>query len=199
MIGGFNAYNVLAVFGAAMLLEQNETEVLIALSTIQGAEGRFEYIVSENDKLVGIVDYAHTPDALKKVLETINQLNPQSNSIIAVVGCGGDRDKTKRPLMGAIAAKLSTKVILTSDNPRTEDPNTILEEMQAGIGIIERKKVVVIESRKQAIKTAVMLAKEGDIILVAGKGHENYQDIMGVKNHFDDKEELEENFKEMGR
>lgn len=199
MIGGFNAYNVLAVYGAAILMEHDETEVLIALSTIEGAEGRFEYIVSPNDKVVGIVDYAHTPDALKKVLETTNQLNPQSKQIITVVGCGGDRDRTKRPLMGAIAAKLSTKLVLTSDNPRTEDPNTILNEVQSGIGISDRKKVVVIESRRQAIKTAVMLAKEGDIILVAGKGHEKYQDVKGVKSHFDDLEELEESFKEMNR
>ena len=199
MIGGFNAYNVLAVYGAAILMEQNETEVLIALSTIEGAEGRFEYVVSPVDKIVGIVDYAHTPDALKKVLETTNQLNTMSKSIITVVGCGGDRDKTKRPLMGAIAAKLSTNLLLTSDNPRTEDPNVILEEMQSGIGVSEKKRVVVIENRRQAIKAAIMLAKEGDIILVAGKGHENYQDVKGVKSHFDDLEELEEGFKEMGR
>jgi UDP-N-acetylmuramoyl-L-alanyl-D-glutamate--2,6-diaminopimelate ligase len=199
MIGGFNAYNVLSVYGAAMLMEQNETEVLIALSTIEGAEGRFEYLVSANDKIVGIVDYAHTPDALKKVLETANQLNPRSNSIITVVGCGGDRDKTKRPLMGAIAAKLSTKVVLTSDNPRSEDPNVILDEMQSEIGVRDKRKVVVIENRRQAIKTAIMLAKEGDIVLVAGKGHENYQDVKGVKSHFDDMEELEASFKEMNR
>jgi UDP-N-acetylmuramoyl-L-alanyl-D-glutamate--2,6-diaminopimelate ligase len=199
MIGGFNAYNVLAVYGAAMLMEHNETEVLIALSTIEGAEGRFEYTVSLNEKIVGIVDYAHTPDALKKVLETTNQLNVRSNSIITVVGCGGDRDKTKRPLMGAIAAKLSTKVVLTSDNPRTENPEVILEEMQSEIGVSDKRKVVVIENRRQAIKTAVMLAKEGDIILVAGKGHENYQDVKGVKSHFDDLEELEATFRETGR
>lgn len=199
MIGGFNAYNVLAVYGTALLLEQDETEVLVALSTIEGAEGRFEYLVSPNDNIVGIVDYAHTPDALKKVLETTVQLNAKSNKIIVVVGCGGNRDKTKRPLMGAIAAKLGSKAILTSDNPRNEDPNQILEEMQTQIAITDRKKVLVIENRKQAIKTACMLAEEEDIILIAGKGHENYQEIKGIKHHFDDKEELIEAFKEMNK
>ncbi len=199
LIGGFNAYNVLAVYGTALLLGQDETEVLVGLTTIEGAEGRFEYEISEQDKIAGIVDYAHTPDALKKVLETVTQLNLKSNQIITVVGCGGDRDKTKRPLMAAIAAKLSTKVVLTSDNPRTEDPNAILEDMQAGVAVIDKKKVLVIENRKQAIKTAVMLAEEEDIILVAGKGHENYQDVMGVKSHFDDKEELMNAFKEMNK
>lgn len=199
LIGGFNAYNMLAVYGAALLLGQNETEVLVSLSTIEGAEGRFEYTISERENIAGIVDYAHTPDALKKVLETTNQLNLKSNQIITVVGCGGDRDKTKRPLMAAIAAKLSSKVILTSDNPRTEDPNVILEEMQAGVSVTDKKKVLVIENRKQAIKTAVMLAESEDVILIAGKGHENYQDVMGVKSHFDDKEELINAFKEMGK
>jgi UDP-N-acetylmuramoyl-L-alanyl-D-glutamate--2,6-diaminopimelate ligase len=136
---------------------------------------------------------------LKKVLETVNQLNTQSNQVICVVGCGGDRDKTKRPLMAAIAAKLSTKAIYTSDNPRTEDPNVILEEMQAGVSVIDRKKVLVIENRRQAIKTACMLANKEDIILVAGKGHENYQEINGAKAHFDDMEELEEAFKELNK
>ena len=199
MIGGFNAYNVLAVYGTALLLEQNETEVLVALSTIEGAEGRFEYILSANEKIVGIVDYAHTPDALKKVLETTIQLNAKSNKIITVVGCGGNRDKTKRPLMGAIAAKLSSKVILTSDNPRNEEPEQILEEMQTQIAVIDRKKVLVIENRQQAIKTACMLAEEEDIILIAGKGHENYQEIKGIKHHFDDKEELIEAFNQLNK
>ncbi|MFT5306674.1 MAG: UDP-N-acetylmuramoyl-L-alanyl-D-glutamate--2,6-diaminopimelate ligase, partial [Chitinophagales bacterium] len=199
MIGGFNAYNLLAVYGAATLLGEDEIEVLVAMSTIEGAEGRFEYILSPKQRIVGIVDYAHTPDALKKVLETVNQLNTQSNQVICVVGCGGDRDKTKRPLMAAIAAKLSTKAIYTSDNPRTEDPNVILEEMQAGVSVIDRKKVLVIENRRQAIKTACMLANKEDIILVAGKGHENYQEINGAKAHFDDMEELEEAFKELNK
>lgn len=199
MIGGFNAYNVLAVYGTALLLEQDETEVLVALSTIEGAEGRFEYVISPNDKIAGIVDYAHTPDALKKVLETTVQLNTKGKNIIVVVGCGGNRDKTKRPLMGAIAAKLGSKVILTSDNPRNEDPNQILEEMQTQIAVTDRKKVLVIENRKQAIKTACMFAESEDIIIIAGKGHENYQDIKGIKHHFDDKEELLEAFKELNK
>jgi len=199
LIGGFNAYNILAVYGCAILLEQDETETLIALSTIEGAEGRFDYILSPNDKIVGIVDYAHTPDALKKVLETITQINNKGNKIITVVGCGGNRDKSKRPLMGAIAAKLSSKTILSSDNPRNENPNQILDEMQTQIAVTDRKKVLVIENRKQAIKTACMLAEEEDIILIAGKGHENYQEINGVKHHFDDKEELIEAFKEMNK
>lgn len=199
LIGGFNAYNLLAVYGAAVSLGEDETEVLVAMSTIEGAEGRFEYIRSPKDKIVGIVDYAHTPDALKKVLETVNQLNFRSNQLITVVGCGGDRDKTKRPLMAAIAAKLSTKAIYTSDNPRTENPEVILDEMIAGVSVLDKKKVLVIESRRQAIKTACMLADKEDIILVAGKGHENYQDIMGVKAHFDDKEELENAFNELGK
>lgn len=199
MIGGFNAYNLLSVYGAALLLDEDETEVLIAMSTIEGAEGRFEYTLSEEERIVGIVDYAHTPDALKKVLETINQLNIRSRQLITVVGCGGDRDKTKRPLMAAIAAKLSTKAIYTSDNPRTEDPQAILKDMQDGISVLDKKKVLVIENRKQAIKTACMLAETEDIILVAGKGHENYQDINGVKSHFDDKEELEEALKELNK
>lgn len=190
LIGDFNAYNLLAVYGVAKLLNQDTTDILIAMSTLTGAEGRFTYSISKQNNVVGIVDYAHTPDALKKVLETINMLNAKRKNIITVVGCGGDRDKTKRPLMAAISAKLSNKVILTSDNPRTENPKTILDEMYAGVGVVERKKTLVIENRKEAIKTAVMLAGNEDIILIAGKGHENYQEINGVRQHFDDKEEL---------
>lgn len=199
MIGGFNAYNILAVYSAAILLKQDLTQVLVALSMISGAEGRFEYSVSPQTKVVGIVDYAHTPDALKKVLETIYQLNSKAQQVITVVGCGGDRDKTKRPLMGAIAAKLSHKVIFTSDNPRSEDPQTILQEMYEGVSVLDRKKVLMIENRKQAIQTACMLAQDADIILLAGKGHENYQEIQGVKHPFDDKEVLLAAFKELNK
>lgn len=199
MIGAFNAYNLLAVYGSAIALDEDETEVLVAMSTLEGAEGRFESIQSAEENVVGIVDYAHTPDALKKVLETINQLNVYGNQLITVVGCGGDRDKTKRPLMGAIAAKLSSKTILTSDNPRTEDPQQILADMQAGIAVVDRKKVLVIENRREAIKTACMLAQANDIVLVAGKGHENYQEINGVRSFFDDKEEMEAAFKELNK
>jgi UDP-N-acetylmuramoyl-L-alanyl-D-glutamate--2,6-diaminopimelate ligase len=199
MIGGFNAYNILAVYSAAILLQQDNTQVLVALSMIQGAEGRFEYSISTNTKAVGIVDYAHTPDALKKVLETIYQLNSKAQQVITVVGCGGDRDKTKRPLMGAIAAKLSHKVVFTSDNPRSEDPQTILQEMYEGVSVVDRKKVLMIENRKQAIHTACMLAQDADIILLAGKGHENYQEIKGVKHPFDDKEVLLEAFNELNK
>jgi UDP-N-acetylmuramoyl-L-alanyl-D-glutamate--2,6-diaminopimelate ligase len=199
LIGSFNAYNLLAVYGAALLLGEDETEVLVAMSTIEGAEGRFEYMLSSQERIVGIVDYAHTPDALKKVLETINQLNTQRNQLITVVGCGGDRDKSKRPLMAAIAARLSSKAIYTSDNPRSEDPNIILDEMQDGVGVLDKKKVLVIENRRQAIKTACMMANTEDIILVAGKGHESYQDVKGVKSHFDDKEELEAAFKQLNK
>lgn len=197
LIGDFNAYNLLAVYGVAKLLNQDTTDVLVALSTLTGAEGRFEYSISKHNKVVGIVDYAHTPDALKKVLETIDMLNSKRNNIITVVGCGGDRDKTKRPLMAAITAKLSNKVILTSDNPRTENPKDILDDMMKGIGVLEKKKTLIIENRKEAIRTSVMLASNEDIILVAGKGHENYQEINGVRYHFDDKEELLEAFEEM--
>ncbi|MEZ4917075.1 MAG: UDP-N-acetylmuramoyl-L-alanyl-D-glutamate--2,6-diaminopimelate ligase [Chitinophagales bacterium] len=197
LIGDFNAYNLLAVYGVAKLLNQETTDVLVAMSTLSGAEGRFEYSISKQNNVVGIVDYAHTPDALKKVLETINMLNSKRNNIITVVGCGGDRDKTKRPLMAAISAKLSNKVILTSDNPRTEQASEILADMMKGIGVLEKKKTLVIENRKEAIRTAVMLANEEDIILVAGKGHENYQEINGIRHHFDDKEELLEAFELM--
>lgn len=198
-IGAFNAYNLLAVYATALLLDQEETEVLVALSTLKGAEGRFEYCISDKTKVIGIVDYAHTPDALKKVLETISAMNMRRNKIITVVGCGGDRDKTKRPLMAAISAKMSTKLLLTSDNPRTEDPKLILDEMYQGVGVLDKKKVLIIENRREAIRTACMLAEDGDIVLVAGKGHEKYQDIMGVKYPFDDKEELVNAFTELNK
>lgn len=193
LIGRFNAYNLLAVFGTAVLMGENPDEVLTAMSTLSPPPGRFEQVLGKNG-ITGIVDYAHTPDALKNVLETIVDLHQENLQIITVVGCGGNRDKGKRPQMAAIAVELSTKVVLTSDNPRNEDPAEILKDMQAGIPITKQKKVLTIADRREAIRTAVMLAQPGDIILVAGKGHETYQEIMGVKQHFDDKEELQRAF-----
>lgn len=191
LIGEFNAYNFLAVFAASVCLGVDVNEALTTLSSLQGAEGRFDYIVGSNH-VVGIVDYAHTPDALENVLQTIKQLSKNKQQIITVVGCGGDRDKTKRPVMANIAATLSHKVVLTSDNPRTENATTILNEMEQGVSKEDASKVIVIEDRKQAIKTAVLMANADDVILVAGKGHEKYQDINGVKFPFDDKEILRE-------
>ncbi|MCU0369035.1 MAG: UDP-N-acetylmuramoyl-L-alanyl-D-glutamate--2,6-diaminopimelate ligase [Cyclobacteriaceae bacterium] len=187
LIGNFNAYNLLTVYGAASLLGEDPETVLLRLSGLTAASGRFE-IVMPGSRQIAIVDYAHTPDALKNVLETIEQLRSGNEQIISVVGCGGDRDRTKRPLMAAIACKYSHKVILTSDNPRSEDPMEIIKEMQQGITATDARKTLVIVDREEAIKTACMLAKEKDIILVAGKGHENYQEIKGVKHPFDDKE-----------
>lgn len=189
LIGRFNAYNLLAVYGTAVLLGENEEEILTQLSLIKPPAGRFEQIISP-EGIVGIVDYAHTPDALKNVLETIVDLHEENKQIITVVGCGGNRDKGKRPQMAKIASELSTKAIFTSDNPRNEDPAEILKEMQAGVSITKQRKVLTITDRREAIKTAIMLAEPGDIVLVAGKGHEDYQEINGVKHHFDDKEEL---------
>ena len=199
LIGDFNAYNLLSVYATAMLLDADNMEVLVALSTLVGAEGRFEYSISENDKIVAIVDYAHTPDALKNVLETINKIKTRENKVITVVGCGGDRDVTKRPLMAAIACRFSDKVILTSDNPRTEEPDVIIQEMQVGVPLTEKRKVLSIANRGEAIKTACMLAEEKDIILIAGKGHEKYQEVSGAKHPFDDKEKVKNVFKELNR
>lgn len=193
MIGSFNAYNILAVYGTAVLLEQDKMKVLTILSALDGAEGRFEYIVGANGT-IGIVDYAHTPDALKNVLQTIHNIRQGDEKIISIVGCGGDRDKTKRPIMAEVACKLSDKVILTSDNPRTEDPSTIIKEMEVGVSITNRAKTISIVDRREAIKTACHLAQAGDIILLAGKGHEKYQEIAGVKYPFDDKKVLKEQF-----
>jgi len=190
LIGIFNAYNLLAVYGAAVALDEDPDQVLATLSNITGAEGRFDVNVSEKNGVVGIVDYAHTPDALLNVLATIRNLRKGNESVITVVGCGGDRDKTKRPLMAEAACEHSHKAILTSDNPRTEDPLAILNDMQQGLKSEYRRRTLVIADRREAIRTAVMLAQPGDIVLVAGKGHEKYQDIKGVKHHFDDKEEL---------
>lgn len=197
LIGAFNAYNLLAVFGTAVCMGQEKMMVLQALSNITGAEGRFDYILSPKEKVVGIVDYAHTPDALLNVLATIKNLKQKQEAVITVVGCGGNRDRTKRPVMAEVACEYSDKVILTSDNPRNEDPAEIIREMEKGVPVAARRKCLSIVDRKEAIKTAVTLSRKEDIILVAGKGHEKYQEIMGVKNHFDDKEVLEEMFRIM--
>jgi len=194
LIGDFNAYNLLFVYTVAMQLLEDELEVLAAISNLNNVEGRFEYIKTPKN-VVGIVDYAHTPDALRNVLQTIKNIRTGNENVITVVGCGGDRDKTKRPLMANIACKLSDKVILTSDNPRTEDPSAILEDMQKGVEPLDYKKTLTISDRKEAIKTASALAEENDIILVAGKGHENYQEINGERFPFDDLEILIETLK----
>ena len=185
LVGDFNAYNLLAVFGVASILGIEELEVLRVLSNLESVEGRFQYVRSTNG-ITAIVDYAHTPDALENVLKTIRGIRKGSEQVITVVGCGGDRDKTKRPKMASIAAEMSDKVILTSDNPRTENPATILEEMEAGLDENQQLKSLTIQDRKQGIKTAISLANAGDIILIAGKGHEKYQEIMGVRHDFDD-------------
>lgn len=195
MIGTFNAYNLLAVYGVAKFLGQDQIEVLAALSTLHGAPGRFETIASPVEKILGIVDYAHTPDALLNVLATIQQLRANDEQIITVIGCGGDRDKTKRPLMAQVAVDKSSKTILTSDNPRTENAEEILNEMEADLTFAQKRKILRISDRKEAIKTACALANPGDIILIAGKGHETYQEINGVRQHFDDREVLMEAFK----
>ena len=195
LVGDFNAYNLLAVYGASILLEQETVKVLMALSEITGAEGRFDTMKSTTG-VVAIVDYAHTPDAVENVLETIGALRRPGQQILTVLGCGGDRDKTKRPEMAEVAARLSDKVVLTSDNPRTEDPGTIIREMEVGVPADKKKNVFSITDRREAIRAAFHLAQPGDVILVAGKGHEKYQDINGVKNHFDDKEELIKIFNE---
>lgn len=199
LIGEFNAYNLLAVYGAAIQLGEDKHKVLQVLSSVTGAEGRFDYIISAKDLILGIVDYAHTPDALENVLGTIKKLKRGHEQIITVVGCGGDRDKTKRPVMGAVACELSDKVIFTSDNPRTEDPLEILADMEEGLNSAARRKFISIADRREAIKTAVSLAHREDIILIAGKGHEKYQDIKGVKYEFDDKKVLKEMFELLER
>jgi UDP-N-acetylmuramoyl-L-alanyl-D-glutamate--2,6-diaminopimelate ligase len=191
MVGSFNAYNLLAAYGTAILLEQDKLEVLTILSTLAGAEGRFDYTVSKQG-IIGIVDYAHTPDAVQNVLSTVANIRKGTEQVITVIGCGGDRDKTKRPIMAQVACDWSDKVILTSDNPRTEDPQLIITEMEKGVSPTNQRKTLSILDRKEAIKTACHIAKPGDIILVAGKGHEKYQEINGVRHHFDDKEVLTE-------
>ncbi|MDP9078378.1 MAG: UDP-N-acetylmuramoyl-L-alanyl-D-glutamate--2,6-diaminopimelate ligase [Bacteroidota bacterium] len=196
MVGTFNAYNLLAVYSAAMLLEQDKTKILTSLSKLTGARGRFDYIIAPN-KVIGIVDYAHSPDAIQNILSTVHDIRKNEEKVITVIGCGGDRDKTKRPIMAKAACEWSDKVILTSDNPRSEDPAQIIRDMEEGVDPAFKRHTLSIVDRREAIKTACMLARPGDIVVVAGKGHEKYQEIHGVKNHFDDMEELSNIFKEM--
>lgn len=195
LIGEFNAYNLLAVYGAAVLLEQETVKILTAMSRLKGAEGRFDVQISDQG-VIGIVDYAHTPDAVKNVLETIARLRKSDEQVITVLGCGGDRDRTKRPEMAAVAIRNSNKLIITSDNPRTEDPAAIIRDMEAGVPTASKKHVFSISDRKEAIRAACHLAQAGDVVLVAGKGHEKYQEINGTKLPFDDKEILKEAFTE---
>jgi UDP-N-acetylmuramoyl-L-alanyl-D-glutamate--2,6-diaminopimelate ligase len=194
LIGEFNAYNLLAVYGTAICLGEDKLEVLKFLSELTGAEGRFDYMVSAKEKVIAIVDYAHTPDALLNVLATIKKLKKGFEQVITVVGCGGDRDRTKRPVMAEVACEYSDKAIFTSDNPRSEDPGQVIKDMEEGLSAAAKRKYISIVDRKEAIKTAISLAKPEDIILIAGKGHEKYQEIKGVKNHFDDKEVVKEIF-----
>ncbi|MBS3914668.1 MAG: UDP-N-acetylmuramoyl-L-alanyl-D-glutamate--2,6-diaminopimelate ligase [Bacteroidetes bacterium] len=197
LVGEFNAYNLTAVYGAAFLLTEGDPEIEIKLSALPRVNGRFETIPGPK-RITAVVDYAHTPDALQNVLETINKIRTRGEKLITVVGCGGNRDAAKRPEMGKIAARLSDRVILTSDNPRDEDPNTIIEQMESGVEGQYYKKVLRITDRKEAIKTAGMMAQPGDVILVAGKGHETYQEISGVKYPFDDKKIMIETFNLIG-
>lgn len=190
LTGRFNAYNLTAIYGAALCLGHDKMEVLQAISTLRPVAGRFETLFADAG-IVAIVDYAHTPDALENVLKTINTIRTRNEQLITVVGCGGDRDKEKRPVMASVACELSDKVILTSDNPRTENPDAILNDMAKGVSPEFSRKVLRIADRREAIKVAVSLAQKGDIILVAGKGHENYQEINGVRHPFNDKKEIE--------
>jgi UDP-N-acetylmuramoyl-L-alanyl-D-glutamate--2,6-diaminopimelate ligase len=192
-LGAFNASNLLAVYATARLLGLPKDDILRMLSTLESVEGRFQYLKSQ-DGVTAIVDYAHTPDALANVLSTIQQIRPQDGRIITVVGAGGNRDKTKRPKMAQVAAEMSDRVILTSDNPRDEEPDAIIADMQQGLDQIMAAKTIVITDRKEAIKTACLMSKTGDIVLVAGKGHENYQEIKGVKYPFSDKEIIAQQF-----
>jgi UDP-N-acetylmuramoyl-L-alanyl-D-glutamate--2,6-diaminopimelate ligase len=198
LIGTFNAYNLLAIYGTAVELGMESLEVLRLLSDLESVSGRFQFIVS-NANITAIVDYAHTPDALENVLKTINDIRTKNEQLITVVGCGGNRDKAKRPIMAGIATELSDKAILTSDNPRNEDPEVIIHEMEEGIAPQNFKKSLSITDRKQAIKTACQLAQPNDIILIAGKGHENYQEINGVRHHFDDMETVTELLNQLGK
>ncbi|AEE19870.1 UDP-N-acetylmuramoyl-L-alanyl-D-glutamate--2,6-diaminopimelate ligase [Dokdonia sp. 4H-3-7-5] len=198
LIGSFNAYNLLAIFATAELLGLDQIEALKLLSELESVSGRFQYFISEGN-VTAIVDYAHTPDALKNVLETINDIRTKNEELITVVGAGGDRDTTKRPKMGHIASALSTKTIITSDNPRSEKPEAIIEQVEAGVEPINYKKILSITDRKQAIKTACQLANPGDIILIAGKGHETYQEIMGERFDFDDYKIVQETLKQLNK
>ncbi|MCX8019441.1 MAG: UDP-N-acetylmuramoyl-L-alanyl-D-glutamate--2,6-diaminopimelate ligase [Chitinophagaceae bacterium] len=194
LFGEFNASNLMAVYGAARCLGEEKDKVLCKMSNLTGAEGRLDFIVSPEEKIMAIVDYAHTPDALHNVLSTISSLRKNQGKLITVVGCGGDRDKTKRPVMGKTACELSDVAIFTSDNPRSEAPEKIIQDMENGVTPALKKKLITISDRKEAIKTAVMLARPGDIILIAGKGHEKYQEVNGVKYPFDDKQVVSEMF-----
>jgi UDP-N-acetylmuramoyl-L-alanyl-D-glutamate--2,6-diaminopimelate ligase len=196
LIGVFNMYNLTAIIATAELLGLEKIEVLTIISELESVSGRFEYLVSESG-ITAIIDYAHTPDALKNVLETINDIRTGNEKVITVVGCGGDRDKTKRPKMAHIAAQLSTQAVFTSDNPRTENSQIILEEMEVGVSAENYRKTLIVLDRRQAIKTACKFAEAKDIILIAGKGHENYQEINGVRTHFDDLEEVKNCFNQL--
>lgn len=196
LIGTFNIYNLTAIIATAELLGLERLEILTIASQLVSVSGRFQYVVSE-DGVIAIVDYAHTPDALKNVLETINDIRTGNEELVTVVGCGGDRDKTKRPKMANIASQLSNQVIFTSDNPRTENPQTILDEMEVGVAPENFRKTLSVLDRRQAIKTACKFAKTGDIILIAGKGHENYQEVNGIRTHFDDLEEIKNCFNQL--
>jgi UDP-N-acetylmuramoyl-L-alanyl-D-glutamate--2,6-diaminopimelate ligase len=198
LIGSFNAYNLLAIYGVALELGIESNEALRLLSELESVSGRFQFIISES-KITAIVDYAHTPDALENVLKTIEDIRTKNEQLITIVGCGGDRDKTKRPIMANIAASLSDKAIFTADNPRTENPQTIIEEMEAGVEGQNFKKTISILDRKQAIKTACQMANPGDIILIAGKGHETYQEINGVRHDFDDMQIVKELLKQLDK
>ncbi len=187
--GRFNAYNLLAIYSTAVLLDQPVDEVLVKMSALGAAEGRF-HVIRNHEGGVAIIDYAHTPDALQNVLSTIRDITSASEEVLTVVGCGGNRDALKRPEMAAIACQYSSRVILTSDNPRFEEPSEILRQMEAGVPADARAKVVTIENRREAIKAACMMLREHGVILIAGKGHEKYQDVQGVKHHFDDSEEV---------
>ena len=198
LIGNFNAYNILSVFAVATLLGEEPQEVLAALSMLKSAEGRFDYFLSAQ-KVVAIVDYAHTPDALKQVLSTIKNIRTGNEKMYTIIGCGGDRDNTKRPLMGKIAVSLSDMAILTSDNPRSETPELIIDEMRQGVDVSLRSKMLCVTDRKEAIKMACALANSGDIILLAGKGHEKTQEIAGVKHPFDDKSILKDCLTQMNK
>lgn len=196
LIGSFNAYNLLAIYGVALELGMESHEALRLLSELESVSGRFQFIISKS-KITAIVDYAHTPDALENVLKTIEDIRTKNEQLLTIVGCGGDRDKTKRPIMANIAASLSDKAIFTADNPRTENPQTIIEEMEAGVAGQNFKKTLSILDRKQAIKTACQMANPGDIILIAGKGHETYQEINGVRHDFDDMQIVQELLKQL--
>jgi UDP-N-acetylmuramoyl-L-alanyl-D-glutamate--2,6-diaminopimelate ligase len=198
LIGGFNAYNLTAIYGVAEILGLKSSETLRLMSALDNVNGRFEYFISDTN-ITTIIDYAHTPDALKNVLETINSIRTKNETLITVVGCGGDRDTTKRSKMAHIASVLSTKVIFTSDNPRSENPDQIIVEMEVGVEAQNFKKTMSITNRKQAIKTACQLAEPNDIILVAGKGHETYQDVNGVKSEFNDYKITEDFLKQLNK